>query len=137
MALEGLFLLKGDGRSMAEKSDLQYPKLGVMLDYILGQQPKLLDSTEMGEQRLLFPSKTYVVMIKFLLKCFQSELEQNKSIDGLPVFRSAVENMCFLLEHAMSYEGSAELHANASKTLIAIGSCVPEVSIADIVYLKP
>lgn len=137
MALEGLFLLKGDGLSMTEKSDLQYPKLGVMLDYILGQQPKLLDSTETREQRLLFPSKTYVVMIKFLLKCFQSELEQNKSIDGLPVFRSAVENMCFLLEHAMSYEGSVELHANASKTLIAIGSCVPEVSIADIVYLKP
>ncbi|EXB37190.1 hypothetical protein L484_013555 [Morus notabilis] len=127
MALEGLFLLKDDGLSMNGKSDLQYPKLGVMLDYILGQQPKLLDSTEMRGQRLLFPSKTYVVMIKFLLKCFQSEFEQSKSIEGLPVFQSAVENMCLLLEHAMAFEGSVELHANASKALIVIGSCIPEM----------
>ena len=81
MALEGLFLLKDDTRSTTDKSELHYPKLGVMLDYILRQQPELLDSTETREQRLLFRSKTYVVMIRFLLKCFQSDLEQNKSTD--------------------------------------------------------
>ncbi|KAL5580309.1 hypothetical protein UlMin_012751 [Ulmus minor] len=126
MALEGL-LLKDDGRSTSQNSDVQYPRLGAMLDFILGQQPKLLNSTEMREQRLLFPSKTYVVVIKFLLKCFETELEQNKSTDGSSAFRSAVENMCLLLEHAMAFEGSIELHANASKALVTIGSCIPEM----------
>lgn len=131
MAVEGLFLLKDDGRNTTDKSELRYPKLGVMLDYILRQQPKLLDTTETREQRLLFPPKTYVVMIQFLLKCFQSELEQNKSTDESTAFRSAVEKMCLLLEHAMAFEGSVELHANASKALITIGSCLPEVNILD------
>lgn len=129
MALEGLFPEKDDERSTSEKSDIQYPKLGVILDYILSQQPKLLDSTEMREQRLVFHSKTYVVMIKFLLNCFESEVEQNKSIEGSSAFWSSVEKMCLLLEHAMAFEGSVELHANASKALIVIGSYIPEVII--------
>lgn len=129
MALEGLFPEKDDGRSKSEIPDLPYPKLGDILDYILKQQPKLLDSTEMREQRLVFPSKTYVVMIKFLLKCFESEMEQNKSGEGSSAFWSSEEKMCLLLEHAMAFEGSVELHATASKSLIAIGSCIPEVII--------
>ncbi|KAJ7960514.1 Proteasome-associated ECM29-like protein [Quillaja saponaria] len=54
MALEGLFL-KDEDRTI----DLEYPKLEVMIDYILNQQPKMLESTEMREQRLLLSSKTY------------------------------------------------------------------------------
>ncbi|PON75690.1 Proteasome component Ecm [Parasponia andersonii] len=127
MALEGLFLMKHDELSMSGKSDVRYPNLEAMLDYILKQQPKLLDSTEMREQRLLFPSKTYVVMVKFLLKCFESELEENRSLQESSMFQSAIQNMCLLVEHAMAFEGSIELHANASKTLIAIGSCIPEM----------
>ncbi|PON59552.1 Proteasome component Ecm [Trema orientale] len=127
MALEGLFLMKHDELSMSGKSDVRYPNLEAMLDYILRQQPKLLDSTEMREQRLLFPSRTYIVMIKFLLKCFESELEENRSVEESSTFQSAIQNMCLLVEHAMAFEGSIELHASASKTLIAIGSCIPEM----------
>ncbi|KAF3455285.1 hypothetical protein FNV43_RR05733 [Rhamnella rubrinervis] len=107
MALEGLFPEKDDERSKSGKSDLLYPKLGDILDYILKQQPTLLDSTEMREQKL-------------------SEMEQNKSGEGSSAFWSSVEKMCLLLEHAMAFEGSVELHSNASKALIAIGSCTPE-----------
>jgi proteasome component ECM29 len=127
MALEGLFLVKDEGRTMSQNLDLRYPKLGVMLDFILKQQPMLSDSNERREQKLLFPSKTYVAMIKFLLKCFESELEMNNSLEGSSDFWSSVEAMCSLLEHAMSFEGSVELHANASKALIAIASRIPEV----------
>lgn len=134
MSLEGLSLLKDGGRSMNGKSDAHYPKLGEMLDYILRQQPMLLNSTEMRDQKLVFPSRTYVVLIQFLLKCFQSEVNQNKSTEGSPVNGSAVENMCLLLEHAMAFEGSVELHANASKGLIEIGSCVPEVNIPNLYH---
>lgn len=124
MALEGLCLLKSGSQNVG----LNYPKLGMMLDYILQQQPKLLESTEIREQNLLFPSNTYVAMIKFLLKCFESEMEQNKPLDGSSEFLSSVKTFCLLLEHSMSFEGSVELHVNASKALLVIGSCMPEVS---------
>lgn len=124
MALEGLGLLKNE----SQIAGLTYPKFGMMLDYILKQQPKLLESTEIREQSLLFPSNTYVAMIKFLLKCFESELEQNKSLEGSSEFLSSVKTFCVLLEHSMSFEGSAELHVNASKALLIIGSHMPEVS---------
>lgn len=101
-----------------------------MLDYILKQQPKLLDSYEMREQKLLFPSKMYVAMIKFLLKCFESELVQNNSLGRSSEFLSSVERMCLLLEHAMAFEGSVELHSTTSKALVTIGSYLPEVSAA-------
>ncbi|KAJ7013083.1 proteasome adapter and scaffold protein ECM29 [Populus alba x Populus x berolinensis] len=127
MALEGLFLDKDTGRSRIQNIDFKYPKLGEMLDYIVKQQPKLLESSEMREQRLLFSSKMYVAMIKFLLKCFESELDQNNSLGRSTEFLSSVETMCLLLEHAMAYEGSVELHATASKALITIGSYLPEM----------
>ncbi|KAK9274184.1 hypothetical protein L1049_018998 [Liquidambar formosana] len=127
MALEGLVLVKDEWRTMNQNLDLKYPKLGDMINYILKQQPKLLDSTDTREQKLLFPSKMYVVMIKFLLKCFEGELEQNNSLGRASEFQSSVETMCLLLEHAMAFEGSVELHANASKALIAIGSHIPEM----------
>ncbi|XP_050283087.1 uncharacterized protein LOC126723567 [Quercus robur] len=127
MALEGLFPDKDEGRIMTQSLDLRYPKLGVMLDYILKQQPKLLESNETREHKLLFPSKTYVAMIKFLLKCFESELELNNSLEGSSEFQSSVEAMCLLLEHAISFEGSVELHANASKALIDIACHFPKM----------
>ncbi|KAL7177789.1 hypothetical protein ACSBR2_031035 [Camellia fascicularis] len=68
MALEGLFPGEGQREVVGDYNNLKYPKLGDMLDYILKQQPALLEATEMREAKLLFPSKTYVAMIKFLLK---------------------------------------------------------------------
>ncbi|XVE59843.1 hypothetical protein DITRI_Ditri05aG0079400 [Diplodiscus trichospermus] len=127
MALEGLFLGKAVGQVISQNLDHRYPKLGDMLEYILKQQPRLLDSYEMREQKLLFPSKMYVAMIKFLLKCFESELAQNNSLGRSSEFLSSVERMCLLLEHAMAYEGSVELHSTASKSLITIGSYLPEM----------
>ncbi|KAF5447658.1 hypothetical protein F2P56_033192 [Juglans regia] len=127
MALEGLFPAKDDGRTESQNLVLQYPKLGDMLAYIVKQQPMLLNSEENRQQKLLFTSKTYVVMIQFLSKCFESELEMNNYLEGSSEFRSSVEAMCSLLEHAMSFEGSVELHANASKALVAVASRVPEV----------
>ncbi|XP_065879858.1 uncharacterized protein [Euphorbia lathyris] len=127
MALEGLFLLKDESRITNKNLNFRYPKPGAMLDCILKQQPKLLDSSEIREQKLLFPSKVYVAMIKFLLKCFQSELEQNNSLERSCEFLSSVETMCLLLEHAMAYEGTVELHSTASEALITIASYLPEV----------
>lgn len=120
---------------MSKTQELDYPKLGDMLDYILSQQPNLSESAEMREQKLQFPSKTYLVIIEFLLKCFESELERNESIKGSSQFRSSVEALCLLLEHAMAYEGSVELHAKASNALIAIGSCMPEVVTHDYISI--
>ncbi|KAH9790309.1 hypothetical protein KPL71_003360 [Citrus sinensis] len=127
MALEGLFPVKDEGRLISQNPDIIYPKLGSMLEYILKQQPKFVDSTEMREHKLLFPSNMYVAMIKFLLKCFELELEQNKDLEKSLEFVSSVETLCLLLEHAMATEGSVELHATASKTLITIASHLPEM----------
>ncbi|PNX82472.1 proteasome-associated protein ECM29 [Trifolium pratense] len=122
MALEGLGLLKSENQI----DGLKYPKLGMMLDYILRQQPKLLESTEIRDQNLLFPSNTYIAMIKFLMKCFESELE-NKSLEGSSEFMSSVNTFCLLLEHSMSFEGSVELHVTSAKALLIVGSHMPEV----------
>ncbi|KAI3814371.1 hypothetical protein L1987_19124 [Smallanthus sonchifolius] len=127
MALEGLFLGKDQGRSTSENINLKHPKLIDMLNYIVKQQPQLLESSEIREERLLFPSQTYVAAIRFLLQCFEADVEQNKTTERTPEFVSSLGNMCLLLEHAMSYEGSVDLHATASKTLIKIGSHFPEM----------
>ncbi|KAK2971903.1 hypothetical protein RJ640_011684, partial [Escallonia rubra] len=127
MALEGLFPGKNQSRAVTENLNLKYPKLGEMLDFILKQQPVLSESTEVRSTKLLFPSQTYVTVIQFLLKCFEADMEQNNAVETTTNFWPSVENMCSLLEHAMAYEGSIELHANASKALIAVGSHCPEI----------
>uniref|UniRef100_A0A2P2M9G4 Proteasome-associated protein ECM29 homolog isoform X1 n=1 Tax=Rhizophora mucronata TaxID=61149 RepID=A0A2P2M9G4_RHIMU len=128
MALEGLFPVKDEVRSTGQNHmPLKYPKFAEMLHFILNQEPKLLDSSYMRGQKLLFPSAVYVAMIRFLLKCFEAELEENNSVGASSEFLSSVAKMCSLLEHAMSFEGSVELHATASKTLITIGSYLPEM----------
>ncbi|CAL5425499.1 unnamed protein product [Camellia sinensis] len=127
MALEGLFPGEGQRGAVGDYNNLKYPKLGDMLDYILKQQPALLEATEMREAKLLFPSKTYVTMIKFLLKCFEADAEQYRTVERILEYWPSVENMCLLLEHAMAYEGSVELHSNASKALITIGTYFQEM----------
>ncbi|GKU93498.1 hypothetical protein SLEP1_g7091 [Rubroshorea leprosula] len=127
MALEGLYLGKGEGQIISQNLDCKYPLLGGILEYILTQQPRLLESSERREQKLLFPSEMYVAMIKFLLNCFVSELAQNKFLGRSSDFLSSVERMCLLLEHAMALEGSFELHSTVSKALVTLGSHLPEM----------
>lgn len=128
MALEGLFPVKDQGQTMSESVDLKYPRMGDILDYILMQQPKLLDSAEIREEKLLFPSKMYLSMIRFLLKCFEADVEQSSSMERTSEYWSSIEKLCLLLEHAMALEGSVELHASASKALITVGSRTREVT---------
>ncbi|XP_024006382.1 proteasome-associated protein ECM29 homolog isoform X1 [Eutrema salsugineum] len=126
LALEGLFL-KEEGRSIVSNHDHKYPKFVEMLEYILKQQPKLLDSSEMRGQKLLFPSQVYVVMIKFLVKCFELQMEEIDTQAVGAEFLYSAQRMCLLLEHSLAFEGSAELHACASKALVSVGSYLPEV----------
>ncbi|KAK9123336.1 hypothetical protein Sjap_012938 [Stephania japonica] len=126
MALDGLFPMKEDWRMVKRKIGLKYPKFGDMLDYICKQQPKLLDSAVEGEGKVLFPSKTYVAMIRFLLNILELQFEKDESTSKPSEFEKSVQTMCLLLEHAMAFEGSVELHATASKALISISSHMPE-----------
>lgn len=128
MALSGLFPMIDEGQTSSKYNYREYPKLKDMLDYICKQQPKFLDSTEIREEKLLFPSKMFVAMINFLLKSFEADVKQNAS-EGAFGLQSSVVTMCLLLEHAMAFEGSAELHATAAKGIIAIGTHFPEVNL--------
>lgn len=128
MALSGLFPMLDEGQTSSKYNYSEYPKLKDMLDYICKQQPKLLDSTEVREEKLLFPSKMFVAMINFLLKSFEEDVKRIAS-EGTFVLQSSVVTMCLLLEHAMGFDGSAELHATAAKGIIAIGSHFPEVNL--------
>ncbi|XP_030455687.1 uncharacterized protein LOC115676805 isoform X2 [Syzygium oleosum] len=129
MALEGLFPGHDNGQPTHHDISLKYPKLADMLTYILKQRPELLESIETREQKLLFPSETYVAMIKFLLKCFESEKLLSETDGGPSELSSSVKTMCLLLDHAMAFEGSVELHACASRALVAISSHTPQVII--------
>nr|XP_010922049.1 proteasome adapter and scaffold protein ECM29 isoform X3 [Elaeis guineensis] len=127
MALEGLYLMKDQGQTFGTGADLKYPELKKMLDYICSQQPQLLHSTELREEKLVFPSNTYVAMIKFLMKCFEADVSIYNSDVGAEISCSPVITMCLLLEHAMAFEGSAELHGTALKALVEIGSHLPQL----------
>ncbi|KAG6414017.1 hypothetical protein SASPL_126733 [Salvia splendens] len=126
MALEGLFPGDKLRNSVLQSISIEYPKLSNMLACILEQQPMILHSTSVGDTKLLFQSKTYVVMVKFLLKCFETEAAQ-PSLSDDSGFINSVERLCLLLENAMTYEGSVELHASASKALITLGSQFPQM----------
>lgn len=126
MAIQGLF--PDEGRSIGQKIDLKYPRVRAMLDCIIKHQPKVVEGAQMEmREQLLFPSKTYDAMIKFLLKCFESDMLQDGSKTA--EFQSTVELLCLLVEHAMDVEGSTELHANASKALIEIATYFPQVPV--------
>lgn len=125
-ALDGLHLLKDQEKTSGSSSDLKYPPLGKMLDYICSQQPKVLYSSELMEKELIFSSKTYIAMIKFLMKCFEADSGLYNSEGGINEADSLVK-LCLLLEHAMAFEGSAELHGTASKALVEIGFLFPKL----------
>lgn len=127
MALEGLHLLKDQGLTSGSNSDLKYPELRKMLDYICCQQPKVLYPSELMEKELIFSSKTYIAMIRFLMKCFEAEFRLYSSEAGRNESDSPLVNMCLLLEHAMAFEGSVELHATASTALVEVGFCFPKL----------
>ncbi|XP_020682977.1 proteasome adapter and scaffold protein ECM29 [Dendrobium catenatum] len=120
MALEGLHLTKDQELLNSADDNANYPKLKDMLDYICLQQPKLLDSTEHREKGLLFPSKTYFAMVRFLLKCFKADCRICDSVTD--EFRATVLTLCQVLEHGMAFDGSVELHAASMKALVEIGS---------------
>nr|GMD14620.1 proteasome-associated protein ECM29 homolog isoform X1 [Ipomoea batatas] len=126
IALEGLCLDEDQRKAVSQNSNLHYPKLSDMLNYIIAQHPAVLHSTSVGETTLLFPSKSYIAMIKFLLKCFVAE-EKEYDLPEDFEYPCSVDRFCLLLEHAMAYEGSVELHANASNALITIASSIPQV----------
>lgn len=135
MALEGLFPGEEQRRTFIKEFNIRCPKLADMLDYILEQQPAVLDLAGLEETKLLFLSPTYVAMIKFLLKCFETDVKQNNMLDD-STFLYSVDKLCLLLEHAMAYEGSVELHADASKALITVATYVPQVDCMEFHKLK-
>ena len=84
---------------MKEGNIPHYPSLFDMLNFIWKQQPGLAIQPRLGEQDLLFESKTYEAMISFLLKCYK---ESDKT--------SLDERILLLLEHAMALNGTVDLH---------------------------
>ncbi|TVT99496.1 hypothetical protein EJB05_55165 [Eragrostis curvula] len=120
MSLAGLNLLNDERQSSVGRIDFNYPDVAEMLDYICRQRPQLLHSDEQGNKRLLFPSSTFLAMIKFLMKCFEASDSSDLVQEDLS--HSPVARMCVILEHAMSYEGSSELHALALKSLVDLSS---------------
>ncbi|KAL6641935.1 hypothetical protein ACP70R_020116 [Stipagrostis hirtigluma subsp. patula] len=125
MALGGLNLLNDERQSSGGSFDINYPDVAEMLDYICRQRPQLLHSDDQRNGKLLFPSKTFLAMIKFLMKCFEASGSPNLVQEDLS--HSPVAKMCVILEHAMSYEGSSELHALALKSLVDLSSREPKL----------
>jgi proteasome component ECM29 len=125
MALEGLNLLRDERQLSMINTEANYPDLKLMLDFISTQQPEMLNSAEQREGRLLLPSKTYLVMVKFLMKCF--EASQRKRLLEKDLEMSLIEKMGILIEKATVVEGSNELHATASRALVDIASHFPKV----------
>ncbi|KAG0459441.1 hypothetical protein HPP92_022569 [Vanilla planifolia] len=137
IALEGLHLTK-DQEQLLDDNVIKYPKLNEMLDYICLCQSKLLDCNEHRDKDLLFPSRTYFAMVRFLMKCFKVDLS---TCDPGTEFSSAVVTLCNVLEHAMAFEGSIELHAASMKALVEIGSHQPKLVASRyagrLLWLKP
>ncbi|CAN6357538.1 unnamed protein product [Urochloa humidicola] len=125
MALDGLNLLNDARQSSAASVDFNYPDVTEMIDYICHQRPQLLHSDEQRNGKLLFPSKTFLSMIKFLMKCFESS-DSPDLVQEDPA-HSPLAKMCVILEHAMSYEGSSELHALALKSLVDLSARAPKL----------
>ena len=120
MALEGLFPQKQVDRTVNQSSQSvpdNYPPLKEILDYISKYQPQVLEVSEIGECKPLFPPKMYVAMIRFLQKCYEAECHQASlaAIGDSPQHADSVILLCLLLKHVMVYEGSIELHATSQK----------------------
>ena len=100
---------------MKEGNIPHYPSLFDMLNFIWKQQSGLAIQPRLGEQDLLFESKTYEAMISFLLKCYK---ESDKT--------SLDERMLLLLEHAMALNGTVDLHVKASNGLLVVAAQSPK-----------
>ncbi|KAI5083342.1 hypothetical protein GOP47_0003085 [Adiantum capillus-veneris] len=111
MAMEGLLPPQ---REEGQKSD--YASLSDMLDFICKQQPGLLSPSKLGEQELLFNSRTYEAMITFLLSCYDADARRI-------MFE---ERFVFFLEHGMVSNASIDLHTRASKGLLVVASRAPQ-----------
>ncbi|ERM99116.1 proteasome-associated protein ECM29 homolog isoform X2 [Amborella trichopoda] len=127
MALEGLFLMKAPSQTLGQGDDPKYPQFSSMLDYICQQQPKLLDTSEAQDRELLFPSAMYTAMIRFLLKCYKANFDTADLTREAAAYSSSMLSLCLILEHAMAYDGSIDLHSTASKGLVFVGSEMPEM----------
>ncbi|CAL4904358.1 unnamed protein product [Urochloa decumbens] len=125
MALAGLNLLNDGRQSSAASVDFNYPDVTEMINYICHKQPQLVHSDEQRNGKLLFPSKTFLSMIKFLMKCFESS--DSPDLVQEDPSHSPVAKMCVILEHAMSYEGSSELHVLALKSLVDLSAREPKL----------
>ncbi|EPS65152.1 hypothetical protein M569_09623, partial [Genlisea aurea] len=123
MSLEGLF--PGEVHTSATVISPEYPKLSDMLHYIGDQQPAIFDYSGPGDEEI-FPSKTLLVMIKFLLRCFEAEAGRTEPTMA-PEILQPIERFCLLLEHALTQKGSAELTALASKALITVAAHLPQM----------
>lgn len=126
MALEGLFPGEDQRKNVSKDLNLKYPKLAAMVDFIVEQKPALLNSTPSQEMAILFPSETYLPMIKFLLRCFEADVKHYAALEDSD-FAQTVEKMLLLLENAMTYEGSVQLHGEVSKALMMVAGHVPKV----------
>ncbi|CAL4995694.1 unnamed protein product [Urochloa decumbens] len=125
MALAGLNLLNDGRQSSAASVDFNYPDVTEMINYICHKQPQLVHSDEQRNGKLLFPSKTFLSMIKFLMKCFESS--DSPDLVQEDPSHSPVAKMCVILEHAMSYEGSSEVHVLALKSLVDLSAREPKL----------
>uniref|UniRef100_A0A0D3HRG1 Uncharacterized protein n=1 Tax=Oryza barthii TaxID=65489 RepID=A0A0D3HRG1_9ORYZ len=125
MALAGLNLLNDERQSSTMATDISYPDIAEMVNYIYSQQPQLLHCYEQRNGKLLFPTDTFLAMIKFLMKCFQKSDGSDFLQEDLS--NSTLAKMCVLLEYAMSYDGSSELHTLALKSLVDISSRQPKM----------
>lgn len=126
MAVEGLFPGEANGKSVNLDINFEYPKLSEMLDFIEGNNPLVRDTTQSGDTTLLLESSTYVVMIKFLMKCLEADVQQSHMVED-SAFLDSVDKLLWLLEHAMAYQGSVKLHSDTTKAFITVAASVPQV----------
>lgn len=126
MASEGLFPGEVNGKSVSVDINLEYPNLSAMLHFIEGNNPLVRDTAQSGDTTLLLESSTYVVMIKFLMKCFEADAQQRHLVEDSD-FLDSVDKLLWLLEHAMDYQGSVKLHSDTTKAFITVAASVPQV----------
>ncbi|KAJ3681025.1 hypothetical protein LUZ60_015514 [Juncus effusus] len=129
MALEGLNLLSNEQTaSLTKNNEPKYPNLKDILDFISTQNPELFQSREQNSGKLLFPSKTYLAMVKFLMKCFEANVTKENNENEMDIdIVSSVEKICVILEKAMVIDGSVELNSTALRALVDIGSHYPKL----------
>lgn len=100
------------------------------MEYICQQQPGVL-LPAVSNEKLLFAPKAYAAMITFIQTCYEQEISRDDSPmvqKGKEPYFSSFHAFRMLLEHAMAFDGSVELHSVASNGLLALATHNPEVS---------